>query len=152
MLYFYLKIIHVIIACLLVSAGLGGALYLGFAHYQRNFAMAKAAYNLNAWLNVWVIVPLGGLQALLGFAIFGVQHDSIHLLWVMMVYVLFFVAAITYFISVYFQLRCKRLLSYAMQSKSRLSPAYGKAFKAWLVFGTITLCVLAIMVFYMANK
>ena len=125
---FILKIIHVVVGSLLFAAGLGSACYVLYAHRRSDIEFEYRALCASWRISWFAIVPLGMLQALLGFSIIAVKGYSIHDLWVLVAYLGFFVAAILWVVSLFFQMQCKDQLKLAVNSKISVSSSYGNNF------------------------
>ena len=152
MMYFYLKMIHIVLGGLLFAAGIGPVVNVLLAHRAGGLADEYRALCLSWRLSWLLVIPLGIVQALIGFSIILIKGYAANNLWVLVAYIGFFVAAILWVVSLFFQMQCKDLLSRAVNNVHINSREYHNYFRTWLLFGGLAVLVLLIMIFFMANK
>jgi hypothetical protein len=124
-LYDILKILHILSGVIVFASVF---IYGALAWSDSKNIKAQAGIKL-AW---FVTLPALGFQLLTGFSIIGVQHYSMHMLWVWGTFLGFIVLVCSWLASIFF-------LSQKQYSK-------------WKLTLILSFSVLMIMLFFMANQ
>ncbi len=137
MLYFWLKVIHILSATLLFGTGLGTAFYLLKAHLDKD--TTYLAYTAkNVVLADWIFTtPAVIIQPLSGFALLHYLHYPLTTSWVMLALALYVLIGLCWIPVVWLQIKIKELAWNAMQADHNIfeNPLYHRYFKAWFVLG-----------------
>lgn len=132
--YYIIKTLHVISATLLFTASYFTAIYVYKSKFLNN------SVHLALRLNLALVIPLAFFQMLTGFAIIGIKHYPMHLLWVWSTGLGFFAF-----------LMCQLVATFQLKL-IQLNPAQSAgAEKRWKTTLIISLLVLLYMLFMMAN-
>lgn len=152
MLFFILKIIHVVGAAVLFGTGMGTALYMFMANQSKNTEIiyqATARVVIADWLftgTAAIVQPITGLWMvyLKGYPIWS--------LWVMGSIAGYIIAGIFWLPVVYFQMRCRDLAKEALDNDQPLNKIYKRFYGAWFAFGWPAFIALVVVFYLMANK
>lgn len=152
MLFLWVKILHVISACVLFGTGLGTAFYMFNANLQKDIRLIAYATKQVVFAD-WIFTGISGLfQFLSGMLLIYLHHYSFSLFWVWASILGYLIAAFFWFPVVYLQIQCRNLAFEALRNNSPLPKRYYLCYRIWWILG-IAAFVSLISVFYlMTNK
>lgn len=149
--YFDLKIIHVLIACLIFGVGITLAFYQYACTKTGNIALLKKVSTLSHNIAWFLITPAGFIQLLLGFSIIALKHYGYFTAWVIGTFSFYIIAGIFWFISLYYLSMSHTLLG-EQAASAPLPPDYQRLAKKQWHFGTLAALAIIVMIFFMANR
>lgn len=128
MAYFLLKILHVLIAAVLLGIAWGGSIQIFWVKSQRNLALLYLSAKKMAFLSLAVVLPGFLAQMLLGFSIAGLREYSLHEPWLQGVFLAFTILVMVWLVGTLSLLRfadnyderCYRLWCWCMAASSFL--------------------------------
>lgn len=135
MLYFWLKLIHIISSTLLFGTGIGTACTLIFAHRTGDVRIiaSNARYVV---LADWVFTASSGfVQPVTGLLMVYLAGFPLNGFWLWGAIVGYLIAAFCWFPVVYLQIKIRDFAVYAQATNTELPPIYFRYFKYWFYLG-----------------
>lgn len=152
MLYFWLKLIHILSSSILFGTGLGTACVMLYGHHSQNIQV-RAAINRYVVLVDWVctgstmiIQPLTGLWIvfLLGY--------SLHAFWLWASLIAYGIILSCWIVVVLLQIKISNLTNTAEKTHTELSPYYSIYLKWWFILGWPALLCMLFIFYCMVMK
>ena len=126
MLYFYIKIIHVLSASVLLGTGIGAAFYLFCVNQHNNIELIARATKQVVFVD-WVFTGISGvMQFVTGFALVGLKPYSPLAPWIIGSVLGYLIAGACWIPVVYLQIRCRDV-----------SLRHPSSVRCWYVFGSL---------------
>jgi uncharacterized membrane protein len=136
MLYFLLKFVHIIGACVLLGTGAGIAFFMLMAHLSKNLAVIAGVARIVVVADFIFTATAAVLQPVTGIALAHVVGYKLTDAWIVASVVLYIVTGAFWLPVVWMQMRMRRLAEAALQTASPLPEAYHKLlFRLWFAFG-----------------
>ena len=130
-LYLAVRVIHIVSATVLFGTGLGTAFQMWMAHRSGDIrVIATVAANV-VRADFWFTTPAIIVQPLTGFALMQLAGFDPFSPWLVVAYVLYFVAGACWLPVVWIQMRLRDLAA----GDATLPPAYHRLFKIWFWLG-----------------
>jgi uncharacterized membrane protein len=151
MLYFYLKMLHVCLAAVILGVGIGMVARVICSRRAGDVVVLHNTIRQYLLVSACVILPAILLQMLLGFSLVGLMHYSVYSLWVRCSLICYVGFLLSWLASHYALIRFKYEsdLSSVQQSNKAAWPSYWPVWKAGLLF---SLAFVSLMVFMMSNR
>lgn len=150
--YFILKIIHVISACILFGTGMGTALYMLIANRTKNLDIIKVATGQVVKAD-WLFTTTSGItQAITGFAMIFLHGYSFRSSWILGAIIGYVVAGACWVPVVYLQIQMHNIASFCLQKNIPLTQQYFKYYRAWFVLGWPAFVSLIFVYYFMVAK
>ena len=135
MLYFMLKLIHIISSTLLFGTGLGSAFYLYRATLTGNLQAMQFATKNVVLADFIFTTPAVIIQPLTGFAMIYLVGYPLTSNWIIASLLLYVVVGLCWIPVVSIQMRLLTLLNSALDSNTELPAEYHRLYKRWLILG-----------------
>ena len=135
MLYFMLKLIHIISSTLLFGTGLGSAFYLYRANLTGNLQAMRFATKNVVLADFIFTTPAVIIQPLTGFAMIYLVGYPLTSNWIIASLLLYVVVGLCWIPVVSIQMRLLTLLNSALDSNTELPAEYHRLYKRWLILG-----------------
>ena len=142
MLFFWIKILHVISSAILLGTGLGTAFYMFCVNQQKNIKLIAGVTKQVVFVD-WIFT---------GMMLLGIKGYSPFLPWVVFSVVGYVIAAFYWFVVVYLQIRCRDLAFDAFQNNAPLSEQYYRCYRWWWIVSIPTFLSLMGVFYLMVNK
>jgi len=154
MIYFWLKLIHIISSTLLFGTGLGSAFYLYRAHLSKdNRAIAFAARNvvIADWL---FTTPSVIIQPITGVWLMYVMNYSWDTPWILIAIGLFVLTGLCWLPVVWLQIKIHQLAKQALVTGESLveNPTYKRYINIWFGLGWPAFIAVIIIFYLMVFK
>jgi len=151
-LYFILKIIHVISACILFGTGMGTACYMLLANQTGNLKIISIASGHVVKAD-WLFTTTSGIvQALTGFAMAYLHGFSVLAPWLLAAIIGYVIAGACWLPVVYFQIQLHKIASDCLASGSKLPRKYYSLYKSWFILGWPAFISLIFVYYFMVAK
>lgn len=150
-LFYWIKIIHVLSAALLFGAGVGTAIY---------YVMMNQSRDLNVLIQVnrqvgyadWAFTAVAGIiQPITGFTLIYLKHYPLTTAWWVIVLFGFGLAALCWFPAVYLRNQCLRIAMTAKQNNMALPKQYKNYYYGRCILSLIAFLILIVVFYFMAN-
>jgi uncharacterized membrane protein len=135
MLYFALKFLHVIGACVLLGTGAGIAFFMLAAHLRGNAVTIAGVARIVVLADFIFTATAVVLQPVTGFALVWIAGYSTHEHWIELSLGLYVLTGLFWLPVVWMQIRMRELAETAVQSGAGLPPLYHRLFWIWFAFG-----------------
>jgi uncharacterized membrane protein len=152
LIYDYLKIVHVISACLLFGTGLGTAAYMFFAHRTKNIRIIAPAFRLIVKADWYFTLTSGIVQLITGMAMVFIHNLDFSSFWIWGSLLGYLIAGACWLPVVYIQIRLKNIAKQALSNREPLPTHYYKMFSAWFWLGWPAFLSLIGVFYLMANR
>ncbi len=134
-LYVWLKLIHVITACVLFGAGLGIAFFMWMAHRTDDPATIAATARIVVIADAVFTAGAVVLQPLTGAALAHVMAYSLREPWIVMSFGLYLFVGACWLPAVWLQIRLRDLARAARDAGAPLPAQYRRLFRIWFILG-----------------
>ena len=135
MLYFVLKFLHVIGACVLLGTGAGIAFFMLAAHLRGQPAVIAGVARIVVRADFIFTATAVILQPLTGFALIWTTGYSPYEHWIELSLALYVLTGLFWLPVVWMQVRMRDLAEVAVRSGVDLPPLYHRLFWTWFAFG-----------------
>ncbi|MBF0355989.1 MAG: DUF2269 domain-containing protein [Alphaproteobacteria bacterium] len=133
--FFLIKIVHILSATLLFGTGLGTAFHMWFA-YRRGDASTLATVTSNVVMADWLFTATSGvMQVATGIALIILGGHHPHALWLVIVYVLYFLALVCWLPVVAIQYKVRDLAKAAANAGQPLPSKARRLMLIWFALG-----------------
>lgn len=154
MLYFWLKLIHIVSSTLLFGTGLGSAFYLYRAHLSKdNKAIAFAARNVV--IADWMFTtPAVIIQPITGVWLMYIMNYSWDTPWILIAIALFLFTGLCWLPVVWLQIKIHQLAEQSLKTGDFLceNPIYKRYIKIWFALGWPAFCAVIVIFYLMVFK
>jgi uncharacterized membrane protein len=135
MLYFFLKYLHVIGACVLLGTGAGIAFFMLLAHRTGNAATIAAVARIVVVADFLFTATAVVVQPITGTALAWQAGYSLLDGWIVVSIILYIATGLFWLPVVWMQMELRRLAEAAVATSSPLPPRYHRIFRMWFAFG-----------------
>jgi uncharacterized membrane protein len=135
MLYFGLKFLHVIGACVLLGTGAGIAFFMLAAHLRGNPAVIAGVARIVVCADFIFTATAVVLQPVTGFALIWATGYSPYEHWIVLSFGLYVLTGVFWLPVVWMQMRMRDLAEEAVLTRTALPPRYHRLFWTWFAFG-----------------
>ncbi|UXI68924.1 DUF2269 family protein [Tahibacter amnicola] len=135
MTYFWVKWVHILSSTLLFGTGLGIAFFLWVAHRGGDARVIAATARTVVIADTCFTAPAVITQFVTGFWLVQILHLPLHVYWVRMAIVLFFVIGACWLPVLWLQVRARNLARQAADDGTPLPPAYFRVMRWWFWLG-----------------
>lgn len=151
-LYFILKIIHVVSACVLFGTGMGTACYMLLANKTKNLKIITIASGHVVKAD-WLFTTTSGIiQALTGIAMAYLHGFSLLTPWLLAAIIGYIIAGVCWLPVVYFQIQMHKISSACLASSSSLPKKYYSYYRCWFILGWPAFISLIFVYYFMVAK
>jgi len=151
-LYFWLKIIHVISASILFGTGMGTAFYMLLANRTKNIKLISIATSHVVKAD-WLFTSTSGVvQALTGFTMIYLHGYSLYQLWIFGSILGYLIAGLCWVPVVYLQIKLHEMAKYAYENSQGLPQKYYQYYRYWFILGWPAFISLIIVYYLMTAK
>jgi len=151
-LYSIVKTVHVISATVLFGTGLGIAFFFFCAHRSMDLAARLFAARTTVIADFAFTLPAVVVQPVSGAWLIYLSGSTGTETWLVVTYVLYFVAGLCWIPVVWIQIRLRALLRNAAANKTALPNSYERLFRWWFALGWPAFTALVIVFFLMVLK
>lgn len=152
MLYFWLKLIHIMSSTILFGTGIGTACNMYLAHKTRDTYIIATTARYVVFAD-WIFTGTSGfLQPLTGFWMVYLMGYPLASLWIWGAVVGYVIAALCWFPVVYLQIKMRNCAVAAVKDKNELPLIYFRYFKYWFYLGWPAFISLMIVFYLMTFK
>ena len=152
MIFDYVKIIHIISACILLGSGMGTAFYMFFVNFSDDTSLIAQA-TAQVVIADWLFTGTSGVvQALTGFTMIYLQHYALTQLWVIGSIAGYLVAGACWLPVVYLQIKCRDMAHKASATQQPLPRQYYRYYCTWCILGLPAFSSLLIVIYFMTQK
>lgn len=134
-LYSWVKIIHILSACLLFGTGLGTALVMYIAHRTRDVEIMSHAYTKVVWADWFFTSTSGIIQLVTGLVMVLYIKLPFTAFWIWGSLVGYFVAGICWLPVVFLQIKLRDITTFAWRNTIAPKSNYNIYFYTWFVLG-----------------
>ncbi len=146
--YFILKIIHIISACVLFGTGMGTAFYMLLANRSNSIAIIAIATGHVVKAD-WIFTTSSGIiQALTGFAMVHLLGFSLLTPWLLWAIIGYCIAGACWLPVVYLQIQLHKIAKESYLQQQSLPAKYYLYYRYWFILGWPAFIAL-IMVYYL---
>lgn len=135
MLYFFLKFLHVIGACVLLGTGAGIAFFMLAAHLSRKTAVIAGVARIVVLADFIFTATAVVAQPATGGLLMWVVGYSQYEHWIELSLALYVVTGIFWLPVVWMQMEIRTLAADAVRDNTLLPPRYYRLFWTWFAFG-----------------
>jgi len=150
-LFNWIKILHIVSACILFGTGLGTAFYLFLANIKKDIALIANASNQVLMGNLLFTMPAGVLQLITGLGLVMIHHYSFTQLWVIGSIIGYVIAGACWLPVVYLQIQCRDLAMSAKENNQPLPQSYYRFYRWWCVLGVPAFLALFVVIYFMTD-
>lgn len=152
MLYFWLKLIHVLSSTILFGTGIGTASVMVYGHRTKN-PIVIAAISKYVVFADWIFTGTSGiLQPITGLGMVYLAGFSWTSFWILGSIIGYVIAASCWFPVVYLQIRMRDLALEAVKNNTDLPNEYYQYFNYWFILGWPAFLSLIGVFYLMTNK
>lgn len=152
MVYFWLKLIHIVSSTLLFGTGLGSAFYMYRADRSGDLAAIVFAAR-NVVLADWLFTtPAVVIQPLTGFAMAGIAHYSLTAPWIIISLLLYLLTGACWLPVVWLQIKAKQMAEHAFLNNQPLPSRYHRYMRLWFWLGWPAFISVLIIFYLMTFK
>ena len=150
--YLWLKWLHILSSTVLFGTGIGTAFQMWFAHV-RGDVRGIAIVTRNVVVADWSFtLPAGILQPVTGLALAMQVGIDLTASWLVVSYVLYFLAFVCWAPVVVLQIRARNLAARAIALNQPLPPDYYSAMRLWFALGWPAFIALIVIYLLMVAK
>jgi uncharacterized membrane protein len=135
MLYFGLKFLHIIGACVLLGTGAGIAFFMVMAHLTGRATAVAAVARIVVIADFVFTATAVVAQPITGVALAHVVGYPLSEGWIVLSIILYIVTGLFWLPVVWMQMELRRLAEAAAVSGTELPPSYHRLFWTWFAFG-----------------
>lgn len=135
MLYFWVKLIHIISSTLLFGTGLGSAFYMYFTYRTRQIPAIAVVARYVVLADWWFTTPAIILQPLTGFIMIYLAHYSLSSWWIMGSLFLYILTGICWLPVVWLQIKMQEMAGQANKTSTTLPARYHRYMNLWFWLG-----------------
>jgi uncharacterized membrane protein len=135
MLYFGLKYLHIVGACVLLGTGAGIAFFMLMAHRTGNVQVIAGVARIVVIADFLFTATAVIAQPVTGVALAWQTGYSLTEGWVVLSILLYLVTGAFWLPVVWMQMRMRDLATHAASQSAALPPAYFRLFWTWFAFG-----------------
>ena len=152
MLFYMIKIIHVISSAVLFGTGLGTAFYMLLVNQQKNCALIAQATKQVVFVD-WVFTGSSAvIQFITGIFLVGLKGYSPMAPWLLISVLGYVIAGACWIPVVYLQIRCRDLAFDAVKNNTPLTKKYYRYYRIWWILGIPAFLSLLVVFYFMVNK
>jgi uncharacterized membrane protein len=134
-LYFVLKFLHVIGACVLLGTGAGIAFFMVIAHFSGKVHAIAAVARIVVIADFVFTATAVIAQPITGVALVHAVGYSLREGWVVLSIILYIVTGLFWLPVVWMQMELRNMANAALEHGHALPPRYHRLFWLWFVFG-----------------
>lgn len=134
-LYFVLKFLHVIGACVLLGTGAGIAFFMLMAHLSGNTAAIAAVARIVVLADFVFTATAVVAQPITGVGLVHAAGYSLRDGWIVLSIALYIVTGLFWLPVVWMQIQLRNIAESALASRTPLPQRYNRIFWLWLAFG-----------------
>jgi uncharacterized membrane protein len=135
MMYFFLKFLHVIGACVLLGTGAGIAFFMLMAHLTGRAAVIAGVARIVVIADFLFTATAVAAQPITGLLLIHVVGYSVWDRWIFWSLILYLVTGAFWLPVVWMQMRLRDLAAAAASTGGPLPPSYDRLFWWWFAFG-----------------
>ncbi len=151
MLFYWVKIIHIVTASLLFGVGIGTAAYLFFMNRSRDWVRTLKATK-QVGLADWLFTAVAGvIQPITGFMLIYLKGYVLSPEWWAATLLGYCVAGVCWFPAIYCRAQCEVLLSTAIQQHENISSQYHRYFNWRCALSALAFVSLLMVFYFMAS-
>lgn len=152
MTYEVLKWIHILSAILLFGTGLGSAYYKWCADRSGNLQVMVHTNKMVVRADWIFVAPTVVIQPLTGFLLVKTTGFSFTEFWLVVTYILYAVAGLSWLPVVWIQIRMETLSQKALVQGTELNEAYFKLARIWFWLGVPAFFSMLVILIFMVFK
>jgi len=152
MLYFALKFLHVVGACVLLGTGAGIAFFMLLAHRSRDARLIAGVTRIVVIADFLFTASAVALQPVTGVWMAHIAQYPLFTGWIGWSILLYMVTGAFWLPVVWMQMRMQKLATEAVRNHSPLPPLYYRLFYAWFSFGFPAFGAVAAIIWLMITK
>lgn len=149
--FYWIKIIHVVSAALLLGVGMATAIYYIYLHHERDLSDMLAVNKQLGYADWFFTAIAGVIQPMTGFTLIYLRHYPVTVTWWLVVIVGFGLAGICWFPAVYLRHQCLQLIEVSITAHRLLSSNYYSYYRWRCALSMMAFLILIIVFYFMAN-
>jgi len=150
--YLFVKTLHILSSTILFGTGIGIAFFM-FRSYFTDDLQEKLYASRNTVLADYIFTfPAVIVQPLTGFWLVWQSGYDLMTLWLLITYVIYIVAGLSWLPVVWIQIQLKKMVLYSIENGTELPARYSKLFKVWFLLGWPAFIGLVSVFFLMVMK
>ena len=150
--YLIIKSIHILSSTIIFGTGIGIAFFMFRSHFTSSVEQKYYAISNTVLADYLFTFPAAVLQPATGAWLVWKAGFSWNDLWLLLTYILYFVAAICWIPVIFIQIKLKSILKACLEKNSPLPNFYFKLFRIWFSLGWPAFIALTIIFFLMVVK
>ncbi len=152
MIYFWIKIIHVISSAVLFGTALGSAFYMLSVNQQKNIALIARATKQVVFVD-WVFTGTSAvIQFITGIFLVGLKGYSPMAPWLLISTLGYLFAGVCWIVIAYLRICCRDLAFDALKNNVSLPKRYYRYYKARWILDVPVFLSLLVVFYFMVNK